>query len=192
MRKIILASASPRRKELLEKLGIKFKIEPSNYDENVSLKLRPRKLAEYLSYKKAEAVAANYDGAIIIGADTIVVFKSKIFGKPKNKEDAKKILSKLSGKVHFVITGFSIIDIKNNKKIIDSVKTKVYFKNLSKEKINDYVASGEPLDKTGAYGIQGRGIQLIEKIEGDYSNVVGLPLKDLKDNLKEFGVDKDY
>jgi septum formation protein len=188
MRKIILASASPRRKEILKITGLKFTVCVSDYKEDLGLELEPRKLARFLSLKKAEAVALKYHDSIIIAADTFIVLNNKLLGKPLNEQEAEKMLKMLSGKSHSVITGFSIIDTGSNKKLSRSVETKVYFNKLGIDEIRAYVKSGEPLDKAGAYAIQGLGGIFIKKIEGDYFNVVGLPLCTLTECLKKFGV----
>ncbi len=188
MKSIILASKSPRRKELLGKIGISFDTDPSDYQEEKDLDLNPREFAKYLSLQKAKNVAIRHKDSIIIAADTFVVFEEKILGKPSSEEEARIMLSKMSGKSHSVITGFTIIDTETNKVASKSVETKIYFKNLSPEEINSYVASKEPMDKAGSYAIQGLGGILIEKIEGDYCNVVGLPLTALIEELKNFGI----
>jgi septum formation protein len=188
MRKIILASASPRRKEILATTGLGFTVCKSRYEEDLTISKEPRSLARFLSRKKAEAVAQMYSDAVIIAADTFIVYKNKLLGKPASPDDARRMLKMLSGKVHSVITGFTIIDSKNNKRISRSLETKVYFKKLTKGEINAYVRSGEPLDKAGAYAIQGRGAVFIEKIEGDFFNVVGLPVCALAESLKKFGI----
>lgn len=188
MKKIILASSSPRRKDLLLHIGLEFEIDPSNYEEDMSLKLEPKELAEYLSLEKAKDVAQRHKDSIIISADTIVVVEGEVFGKPKTPERARYMLEKLSNKAHSVITAFAIIDTETNKQISKSVETKVYFKNLSEEEINNYIASGEPLDKGGAYAIQGLAGLFVEKIEGDYFNIVGLPIMPLAQELKNFGI----
>jgi septum formation protein len=188
MRKIILASASPRRRELLEMTGLQFTVCVSDYKEDLDLKLKPRALARFLSLKKAENVAGRHRDAIIIAADTFIVFKDRLLGKSHTDEEAGKMLQMLNGKMHCVLTGFTIIDTGSNKALSRSVATRVYFKKLGREEISSYVKSGEPLDKAGAYAIQGLGAALIDKIDGDYFNVVGLPLNALKENLKKFGV----
>jgi len=188
MKKIILASASPRRKEILEITGLKFSVCVSDYEEDLSLKLPPRDLARFLSRKKAETIAHKYKNAIIIAADTVIVFKNRILGKPHRDKEAGKMLRLLNGRSHSVITGFTILDTGSGKKLSRSVETKVYFKRLSMEEIRAYVRSKEPLDKAGAYAIQGLGAVFIERIEGDFFNVVGLPLCALTESLKEFGV----
>lgn len=186
MKKIILASESPRRKELLRKAGLKFEVDVSNFNENVDVDLTPIELAKHLSLQKAKTVAEKHKNAIIISADTIVVFNNEIIGKPKDEKDAEKMLKKLSGKPHLVITGFTIIDTDLNRVINDHAETTVHVKTLSKKEIEDYVKTKEPLDKAGGYGIQGLGGKLIDKIEGDFDNVVGLPIQKVLKYLKEF------
>jgi septum formation protein len=188
MKKIILASASPRRKEILRITGLRFAVCASVYKEEITLPLTPRKLARHLSRKKAEAVAHKYKNAIIIAADTFIVFKNRLLGKPRTDKEAETMLRMLAGKAHSVITGFTIIDTGSNKILSRSVETKVYFKKSGREEITAYVRSKEPLDKAGAYAIQGLGAVLIEKIDGDFFNVMGLPLCALTESLKKFGV----
>ncbi len=188
MKTIILASASPRRKELLEQIGLKFKVKPSNYAEDISSELEPHELAKSLSLEKAKLVAKNHNNALVIAADTFIVFEGKILGKPRAEIEAKRMLETISGGQHSVITGFTIIDTENNKALSKSVETKVYIRKLTPNEIDAYVKSKEPLDKAGAYAIQGLGSAIVEKIEGDYFNVIGLPLSALAESLKEFGV----
>jgi len=188
MRKIILASASPRRKEILKITGLNFAVCTSDYEEEINLPLRPRELARFLSRKKAEVVAHKYKNAVIIAADTFIVFKNRLLGKPRTDKEAEKMLGMLNGKMHSVITGFTIIDTANNKILSRSVETKVYFKKLGVEEISAYVSSKEPLNKAGAYAIQGLGAVFIKKIDGDFFNVMGLPLCALTESLKKFRV----
>jgi septum formation protein len=188
MKKIILASESPRRREILKLTGLKFSVCAGSYEEDLDLLLRPRELARYLSCKKAEAVANKHRNAIVIAADTFIVFKDRLLGKPRNEKDAEKMLKMLNGKSHSVITGFTIIDTGNNKTLSRSVSTMVYFRNLSREDIRAYVRTKEPLDKAGAYAVQGLGAVFVEKIEGDFFNVMGLPLCALTESLKKFGI----
>jgi septum formation protein len=188
MRKIILASASPRRKEILATTGLRFTICASNYKEDLAMSREPRALARFLSCKKAEDVVQKYPDAVVIAADTFIVYNDNLLGKPSGSDDARRMLKMLSGKVHAVITGFTIIDSKSKKKVSRSIETKVYFKKLTLVEINAYVRSGEPLDKAGAYAIQGLGAVFIEKIEGDFYNVVGLPISALTESLKNFGI----
>jgi septum formation protein len=185
---IILASASPRRKELLQRIGLKFKVDPSNYEENISSELEPHELAKSLSLEKAKLVAEKHMNALVIAADTFIVFEGKILGKPRTETEAKEMLEIISGRQHSVITGFTIIDAASNKALSKAVETKVYIRKLSSNEIDAYVESKEPLDKAGAYAIQGLGSVIVEKIEGDYFNVIGLPLSALAETLKEFGV----
>lgn len=188
MRKIILASASPKRKDILKITGLNFAVCTSDYEEEINLPLRPRELARFLSRKKAEAVAHKYKNAVIIAADTFIVFKNRLLGKPRTDKEAEKMLGMLNGKMHSVITGFTIIDTANNKILSRSLETKVYFKKLGVEEISAYVSSKEPLNKAGAYAIQGLGAVFIKKIAGDFFNVMGLPLCALTESLKKFGV----
>lgn len=187
MKRIILASASPRRKELLKKIGLKFTVDASKYKEDSILNMPPKKLANFLSLQKAKDVAKRYKNAIVIAADTLVVLGNEILGKPHTETGAKKMLMKLNGKVHLVITGFAIVDTDTNKTVTKSVETKVYFKQLTVKEIDNYVKTKEPLDKAGAYGIQEKASAFVEKIEGDFFNVVGLPLNALTCELKKFG-----
>jgi len=188
MKTIILASASSRREELLKIIGLKFKVEPSNYQENLGLDLEPQELAKSLSLEKARLVAQNHKNALVIAADTFIVFKDKILGKPNTKTEAREMLEILNGKHHLVITGFTVIDTETGRAVSKTVETKVYLKKLSSNEIDAYVDSKEPLGKAGAYAIQGLGSVIVEKIEGDYFNVIGLPLSSLAESLKEFGI----
>ncbi len=188
MQKIILASTSPRRKELLEKTGLAFDIATSDYEEDMTLPLAPKELVIYLSQGKAKAVASKYPDAIIIAADTIVVYNNTILGKPHTAEKARIMLKILSGNVHSVLTSYTVLDTKKNKIISRMVESTVYFKKLIKEEINKYVATKEPMDKAGAYAVQGLGSSLIDRIEGSFSSIVGLPIEELLETLKEFGI----
>lgn len=148
----------------------------------------PMELAKKLSLGKASDVADSQEGAVVIGADTFIAFEGKVLGKPINENDAKEMLKRMSGKSHSVITGFTIIDTDSKQTLSHAVETKVYFKKLTNEEIDSYVSTGEPLDKAGSYAIQGLGAILVEKIEGDYFNVMGLPLNSLVEKLKEFDI----
>ncbi len=189
MKRIILASASPRRKELLEKLGLTFEVEPSNYEEDMHSGLEPHEFAQKTSLEKAKAVAQKHDNAIVIAADTFIVLGGQILGKPHTENNAREMLAAISGKSHSVITGFSIIDTDKNKMLSKSVETKVHIKKMTSAEIHAYVKSKEPLDKAGAYAIQGSGAVFVERIEGDYFNIIGLPLGALTEALKEFNID---
>ncbi|MDB8790199.1 Maf family protein [Romboutsia sp. 1001216sp1] len=181
---IILASASPRRKEILENINVKFDIVKSDIDEVILEDELPPQVVMRLAFEKSMDVAKSNQESLVIGADTIVVFNNTILGKPKDKEDAINTIRLLSGNTHEVITGISLINLSANKKIIDYVVSKVKFKDLSEDDINDYINTGESLDKAGAYGIQGYGSLLIEEIQGDYFNIVGLPISKLSDLVK--------
>lgn len=180
MRPIILASKSPRRKELLSLITENFIIKSAEVDESLPKGIQPDKAVEYLSKIKAEPFRNDED--IIIGADTVVSIDGVILGKPKDRSDAFKMLKMLSGKYHSVFTGVTIIRPDSTKTF--SVETRVKFFDLTDREINDYLDTGEPFDKAGAYGIQGKGSLLVEKIDGDYFNVVGLPVSTLNKYLK--------
>ncbi|MFA6417471.1 MAG: Maf family protein [Patescibacteria group bacterium] len=188
-KKIILASTSPRRKELFGKLRLPFVTEAPDYEEDMTLKMPPLKLAKVLSSGKAMSVAKNHKTGIIIGADTFVVLNNKLLGKPKSEAEAKKMLASLSGKRVDILTGMTIIDIARAKKVSITDVTKVYIKKLSSQEINNYVASGEPMDKAGAFAIQELGAVLIKRIEGDFMGSLGLPLFTLAKELKKLGVE---
>lgn len=190
---IILASASPRRKELLELMGIPFSVRVSDADETTDENLPPYFIVEQLSLLKASSVAAEVRAegkdALVIGADTIVVLEGTILTKPKDAEDAKRMLKLLSGKWHSVLSGVTVMHTKTAKSETFYVETKVHFVDLTEEEILNYIETKEPLDKAGSYGIQGKGSMFIDKIEGDYFNVVGLPVCKLAKVLKdEFSV----
>jgi septum formation protein len=189
MKKIILASASPRRKQLLKQIGLRFEIVVSNVDEVLDKRLTPRKQVELLSAQKAKSVAAQFKNAIVIGADSMIVIDGKIIGKPKNKEHAGLILRKLSGKMHHGMTGFTVIDTASGKTVTKSVVTKIWFKNLTDREIESYIEKEKPYDLAGSYGIGKLGAVLAEKVEGDFYNVVGLPLFTIAKELKKFKVE---
>jgi septum formation protein len=193
-RRIILASASPRRQELLEKIGLTFMVDTGDYDEEQHFSclsgtnLNPQEIVKAISLGKAKAVAKKYRNAIVIAADTIGVLRGRIIGKPRTAGEAREILRCLSGKSHRVITGITVIDTATHNMAARVVETRVYFKPLSPREISSYVKTGEPLDKAGAYAIQGMGSVIVEKIAGDYYNVMGLPLNALAECLNKFGV----
>ena len=176
---LILASKSPRRKELMEYIGEEFKITSAQVDESYDESLSPAQVVEFLSSIKAMPFKNEKD--IVIGADTVVAIDGKILGKPKDESDAFLMLKTLSGREHRVYTGVTLIKGEEIKTF--SVETKVYFYHLTDSEIKEYIKTGEPMDKAGAYGIQGKGCLLIEKIDGDYFNVVGLPVSRLKKEL---------
>ena len=187
-KKIILASASPRRNELLTGLIKEFSVINSSFDEStVPTHYQPAKHVLYSSLMKARCVAAENPDSLIIGADTVVAFDNEIMGKPYDTNDAIRMLSKLSGKTHQVLTGISIISSSNE--ICEYESTDVTFAPITKKMIEEYVSTGEPMDKAGAYGIQGKGAILVKTINGCYFNVVGLPLYKLSCMLQKLGFD---
>lgn len=181
---VILASASPRRKELLGYIVPRFEIIPADVDETLPEEIPAEKSAEFLAVKKAEHISAQYPESIVIGSDTVVIVDGEILGKPSDEADAYRMLKKLSGKVHTVVTGVCISQ--GEKKKSFSKATRVEFYPLSDEEIRDYIATGDPMDKAGAYGIQGEGCVLIKGIAGDFFTVMGLPAARLKRELAEF------
>lgn len=182
--KIILASASPRRQELIKMITEDIIVNPCDCDETIKPGLVGREIAEYLSKIKGEAVKEKFKNDIIVSADTIVCLNDKVLGKPQSREDAFSMLRTLSGNTHSVFTGVTII--KSEKEKTFSQETKVTFYDLSDEEIYEYIDSGEVYDKAGSYGIQGKGGLLVKGIEGDYFNVVGLPVARLKRELEDF------
>ena len=186
---IILASQSPRRKELLGQMGLKgFRIISPDVDETVEENLSPAQLVEELSLRKARAVAAEADeDDLIIAADTVVSLDGGILGKPSDEREAFAMLSALSGNRHRVYTGVTVL--KGNRAVTSHEETIVTFRELDGEEIMDYIETGEPMDKAGAYGIQGLGALLVSGIEGDYFNVMGLPVFRLGRILAAFGID---
>ena len=186
---LILASESPRREMLLRQIGLKFQVEASGADENVPEGWSARELAEKLAVDKARLVASHRDSGLVIGADTVVVLDGRSLGKPADGAEAAEMLRALSGREHQVITGIAVVNASNGQTRSDAVVTGVKFAPLSEDVIGRYVATGEPMDKAGGYGIQGFGALLIERIDGCYFNVVGLPLRRLAELLAEFGYD---
>jgi septum formation protein len=171
---LLLVSSSPRRRELLKMAGYEFSVVPANVNENVLHGTPPMQIVEQLSTRKAQAVARQHPDDVVLAADTIVVFKGRVLGKPKDAQAAKAMLKLLSGNVHQVYTGYTVI---SGKQLICGHEcTSVEFYALSQAEIDAYVETGEPLDKAGAYGIQGRGALFVKRINGDYYNVVGLPI----------------
>lgn len=187
---IVLASGSPRRKELLMKFIKDFKIQVSDIEEDMNTYNDVNSLVMKLAFEKgADVLNRCEDDEIIISADTIVVYNNEVLGKPKCEEDAKSMLNKLSNNYHEVITGICIMKKEGNIKILDYETTRVKMKKLDKNEIEDYIKTGEPMDKAGAYGIQGLGSIFVERIEGDYYNVMGLPLNKLYSYLlKHFDI----
>lgn len=188
--KIVLASGSPRRKEILENMNLKFDIIKSEIEETKIENESPENLVKRLSYEKAYDIACKNIEDIVIGADTVVVLENEVLGKPKDKEEAFEMLKRMSGKEHSVITGVSILCLNIKKEISNFYVSKVKFKNLSDEDIYSYIETGECMDKAGAYGIQGLGGLLVEYIKGDYFNIVGFPISSTSEILKnDFNID---
>ncbi len=189
MARLILASQSPRREALLRQVGLDFEVVPSDLEEELPAGMPPAEVAALLALDKARAVASERTEGLVIGADTVVVVDGRILGKPAGPEEARGMLRLLGGREHQVTTGIAVVDAASGRSRSGSVTTAVRFAPLGEEIIDRYVATGEPLDKAGAYGIQGFGALLIAGIEGDYNNVVGLPLRRLAELLGEFGYD---
>jgi septum formation protein len=177
---LVLASGSPRRKELLEQVGLTFSIDVADVDENLE-EDRPASLVEQLSRKKALAVLQRHPKAIVLGADTVVAYEDEILGKPENEADALNMLSMLAGRVHHVYTGVTICSMEEGQSVMDTfhVCTKVSMYDTPRDLLEAYIRTEEPMDKAGAYGIQGMGAVLVKEIEGDYNNVVGLPVSEV-------------
>lgn len=204
MSQIILASQSPRRKELLEQIGLEFEICPAKGEEIIT-KTIPEEVVMELSKQKAEEVAAMVSSyaeehkdittpsdIMVIGADTVVAYDGKILGKPVDEADAKRMLTMLSGNTHSVFTGVTLVLIDKSGRAGELVfyeKTDVKMHKMSEAEIDRYIATGEPMDKAGSYGIQGKCAIYIEKIDGDYNNVVGLPITRIYQELKKIGID---
>lgn len=186
-RKIVLASGSPRRKKLMEQIGLEFEIVESNFDEDSINLADPIELAKFLALKKAETVAARYDDAIIIGADSLVIFKGQALGKPKTAAEAKRVLRELSGVENEAITGYCLIDTKNKTVVNKHSQAIVKFRTLSDAEIDEYVATGEPLEMAGSYGLMDKGAVLMESTNGNFYSVVGLPINEVYVELKKMG-----
>jgi len=183
--KFILASSSPRRIELLKNLNLNFLIKAPKVDERYVKDLTPTEIAIDNSFRKAMVIAEENRNEYVAGFDTIVVLNDEIIGKPKDREDAYKILKKLSSKTHKVITGYTILNLNKNFELKRFCESFVTFKELEEEEINWYLTTEEPYDKAGAYAIQGKGAFMVKKIEGSFTNVIGLPLTEFLDDLKK-------
>ena len=187
--KLILASASPRRRELLTQVGVSFVIEVSDVEEVLDDTLSPELQVQSLALQKAQAVAAQHKDGLVLGADTVVVDAGSLLGKPQNTEEAAEMLRSLSGKWHQVMTAVALVDANDIENKWTSVEiTNVKFRDLTEDDIVAYMATGESMDKAGAYGIQGYGALLVERIEGCYNNVVGLPLQLVAKGLRNWGI----
>jgi len=188
MAKLVLASASPRRQELMEMLGFNFTIVPSKINEDEYKDLNPIDMVKELARVKAEEVAALVEDTVVIGSDTIVILGDKVLGKPSDQSEAGDILRKLQNRRHSVYTGFAVCDTFSGQVVVDYDKTDVFMGSITDADILDYVKTGEPMDKAGAYGIQGVGGIFVEKINGSYFTVMGLPIHKLVKILKDFDI----
>lgn len=189
-REIVLASGSPRRKELLARFGVPFRIQTSDVDETVNLPLSASRVVEELALRKGRDVAAQCENALVIGADTVVVYQGEIMGKPEDEREAAQMLGELSGKEHQVYSGIALLTVDQGeitREVVSHRMTRVWIRDLTPEKVTWYVNTKEPLDKAGAYGIQGLGACLVNRIEGCYFNVVGMSLALLDEMLSEIG-----
>lgn len=189
MKNIILASTSPRRKDLMSYTGVPFTVVASPYEEDMSKHTDPHTLVMEFSQGKVHAVSQNYPNSIIIGADTVVAVDDKVFGKPKDKTEGIEMLTQLQGRSHFVYTGFTVLDTANGKEKTQVVESKLEFTPLTKQEIESYLSKVDFLDKAGSYAIMDLGNVFTKRIEGEYSAVVGLPMASLRLVLKEFGVE---
>lgn len=183
MTDIILASASPRRSELMTLAGFRFDVICADIDEIVPEKAMPQEVVMSLALQKAQAVAKDHRKSAVVGSDTVVALDGKILGKPRSEKEAAEMLRSLSGRIHKVYTGVAIICGEKVTSFFE--ETEVEFYPLTDQEILDYVATGEPMDKAGAYGIQGRGAVLVKRINGDYFNVMGLPISKVYRELKD-------
>jgi septum formation protein len=189
LERIILASGSPRRQQLLKQVGLNFDVIPADIDETMSADLSPIEMVQFLADQKACVVADRLEMGIVIAADTIVVLDGRVMGKPESDVEASEMLSALNGRHHQVMTGICILNAHTGKKDTAVEVTEVAFRKLCESEIKAYVKSGEPFDKAGGYGIQGLGALLVESIQGCYFNVVGLPLNQLGQMLKGQGIE---
>jgi septum formation protein len=183
---LILASASPRRAELLRLLKLKFRIVPSAATEVLDEQLSPFEVCQLNARRKARAVAKKNPDSLVLGADTLVFLDGEIMGKPVSRADAERMLTRLQGRTHQVVTGISLIHLRAHRERIFAVSTDVMFHPLDAEQIQDYLAKVNPLDKAGAYAIQEHGDLIVSEISGSYSNVVGLPVERLKGEIQSW------
>jgi len=186
--RIILASASPRRKELLSLLGVVFEVVVPSVDELHLQGEHPPEFCARLSREKALSIAPDYPDCLVIAADTVVVIEEKILGKPQDEEQARAYLRMLRSRAHEVYTGYCLAYVSQDRITTKVVRTTVHFRDMSEEEILWYVATGEPMDKAGAYALQGHGAAFVDRIDGSHTNVIGLPLSDLYSDLKTFDI----
>lgn len=188
MRQLVLASASPSRRELLQRTALPFVVAASDYPEDMSLALEPRELAKHISQSKAHSVALTYGDSVILAADSFALFGKKLLGKPHTVEQAVEMLSQLNGTSHSFLTGFTLLDSNTGEEYSDCAETTVFLRRLTEREIRNYVAKEPVLDKAGAYTIQGLGCVLVDRIDGDFTNVMGLPLAKVVLALTRFGI----
>ncbi len=191
MKELILASQSPRRKMLLEQVGVPFTVLPSDVDESINTHMEPTEVVKILAARKAEHIArqlSENSSSVVLAADTIVVLGNAVLGKPRDRAEAFKMLQMLENKWHEVMTGITVIDSATGQRLDHVEKTRVRVRPLTAGAIWNYIDSGEPLDKAGAYGIQGLGALLVEKLDGCYFNVVGLPIYSVSVMLAQVGI----
>ncbi len=189
MESVILASGSPRRQELLKQMGLEFEVIPAEIDEVFLPSVSPVEMVQRLACQKAAFVAEQKQKGVVIAADTVVVLDGRVMGKPGTEDEARDMLSSLSARVHHVITGLCVMRAETGQTECTAQETAVWFRPLTPSEITTYIASGEPFDKAGSYGIQGLGALLVEKIQGCYFNVVGLPVSTLYLMLRKQGID---
>jgi len=186
---LVLASASPRRKDLLQEIGLCFAIEPSSVEETPLNGEAPEAQVRRLALAKAREVAGRFPEFWVLGADTIVVIDGRILGKPGNRDEARAMLATLAGRTHVVFTGYALIHARfPERETVRYVRSEVHIRALTAEEIAEYVNTGEPMDKAGAYAIQGIGSGIVERVSGSYTNVVGLPLCEVARDLKDLGI----
>ena len=183
---VILASASPRRKELLEHIGIKFAVVPSHAEEAVTEMMTAVEISQLNAYRKARAVAKHHPDALVIGVDTVVALGTRLFAKPADMADAERMILELSGKSHHVVSGVCLIHQRKHRQSLFADRTEVTFRSLNYAQIRRYLSLIKPLDKAGAYAIQDHGELIVERVDGSLTNVVGLPLARLEEELERF------
>lgn len=185
---LVLASASPRRQELLRQLGLRFRVAPADVPEELDRARPPAEAAVALALAKARHVAARFPDAVVLAADTIVVLGGDVLGKPVDAADALRMLTALAGRSHHVITGVAVVRRAVAQELSGYELTTVHFRPMPRDALERYVATGEPMDKAGAYGIQGRAATMVDRLEGDYFNVMGLPLARVTEMLERLGL----
>jgi septum formation protein len=180
---VILASSSPRRSELLRGLGVEFRVVPSDADEAHNEQLTATEISQLNAYRKARSVAKKFPDALVLGADTLVYLETTLLGKPRNLEDAYRMLKQLQGKTHEVVTGVCLLQLRGHRQTIFAESTRVKFRALGAKEIRDYMSRINPLDKAGAYAIQEHGDKIVESISGSLTNVIGLPVERLQEEF---------